>query len=73
VAETMQQIAIATEMQSREGRLIAGHIADVTSITTSTTDEIETTRREMAGLAKASEILLQMVSQFRLSSGRRMA
>ena len=70
VAEMMQQIALATEMQSREGRLIAGHIADVTNITTSTTSEIETTRHEMAGLAKASEILQQMVAQFRLSAAR---
>ena len=73
VAEMMQQIALATETQSREGRLISGHIADVTDITTSTTNEIETTRHEMAGLARASEILQQMVSQFRLSSARNMA
>ncbi|HCI13161.1 MAG: hypothetical protein A2063_06710 [Gallionellales bacterium GWA2_60_142] len=70
VAEMMQQIALATEMQSREGRLIAGHIADVTRITTSTTGEIETTRHEMAGLASAADILQQMVSQFRLSAAR---
>jgi len=69
----MQQIALATETQSREGRLISGHIADVTDITTSTTNEIETTRHEMAGLARASEILQQMVSQFRLSTARNIA
>ncbi|MCK9200038.1 MAG: methyl-accepting chemotaxis protein [Gallionella sp.] len=72
VAGMMQQIALATETQSREGRLISGHIADVTHITTSTTHEIETTRHEMAGLAKASEILQQMVSQFRLSGAKHM-
>lgn len=70
VADMMQQIAHATEMQSQEGRQIAAHIEDVTHITTSTTKEIETTRNEMAGLAHTSEVLQRMVSQFRLSTIR---
>jgi methyl-accepting chemotaxis protein len=68
VADMMQQIAHATEMQSQEGRLIATHISDVTHITTSTTREIETTRNEMAVLAETSDILQRMVSQFGLSA-----
>jgi methyl-accepting chemotaxis protein len=68
VAAMMQQIALATETQSQEGQQIATHIADVTHITTSTTREIETTRKEMALLAQTSEVLQRMVSQFRLSA-----
>ncbi len=68
VSDMMQQIAHATETQSQEGQQIATHIADVTRITTSTSREIETTRREMALLAQTSEVLQRMVSQFRLSA-----
>lgn len=68
VADMMRQIALATESQSREGQLISGHVSEVTRITTSTTHEIETTRHEMAGLAKAAESLQQVVAQFRLSA-----
>jgi len=70
VAQMMQQIAQATEMQSREGSQISAHIADVTSITFSTSQEIETTRNEMAGLTSTSDVLKNMVSQFRLSTIR---
>jgi methyl-accepting chemotaxis protein len=66
----MQQIAQATEMQSREGSQMSANIADVTHITFSTTQEIETTRSEMAGLTSTSDILKNMVSQFRLSTTR---
>ena len=73
VADMMQQIAQATETQSQEGQQIATHIADVTHITTSTTREIETTRKEMAILAQTSEVLQRMVSQFRLSAFKQAA
>lgn len=68
VAVRMQQIAHATQEQSTSGELIATHIAEVHDISTSTSNDIENTRDEMAGLARASEVLHRSVSRFRFTA-----
>ncbi len=67
VAVRMQQIAQATQEQSTSGELIATHMAEVHNISASTSNDIEDTRDEMAGMARASEILHRSVSRFRFS------
>lgn len=67
VAVRMQQIAQATQEQSTSGELIATHMAEVHNISASTSNDIENTRDEMAGMARASEILHRSVSRFRFS------
>ena len=68
VTERMQQIAQSTHEQSTSGEHIATHIAEVHDISTNTSNDIETTRDEMAGLTQASEILHRSVSRFRFSA-----
>lgn len=67
VALRMQQIAQATQEQSTSGELIATHMAEVHTISTNTSNDIENTRNEMAGLARASEVLHRSVSRFRFT------
>lgn len=68
VSERMQQIAQSTHEQSTSGEHIATHIAEVHDISTNTSNDIETTRDEMAGLTRAAEILHRSVSRFRFSA-----
>ncbi|MFA6970040.1 MAG: methyl-accepting chemotaxis protein [Gallionella sp.] len=68
VAVRMQQIAQATQEQSTSGELIATHMAEVHNISTSTSNDIENTRDEMAGMARASEVLHRSVSRFRFTA-----
>lgn len=68
VALRMQQIAQATLEQSTSGERIATHMAEVHNISASTSDGIENTRDEMAGLAQASELLHRSISRFRFTS-----
>ncbi|MCX7192470.1 MAG: methyl-accepting chemotaxis protein [Proteobacteria bacterium] len=67
VALRMQQIAQATQEQSTSGELIAAHMAEVHSISANTSDDLDNTRDEMEGLARASEVLHRSVSRFRFS------
>lgn len=67
VALRMQQIAQATQEQSTSGERIATHMAEVHNISTSTSNDIENTRDEMAGLARVSEVLHHSVSRFRFT------
>ncbi|MFA6202845.1 MAG: methyl-accepting chemotaxis protein [Gallionella sp.] len=68
VAQRMQQIAQATQEQSSSGERIANHIAEVHSISSNTSTDIENTRDEMVGLAQTSEGLHRSVSRFRITS-----
>ncbi|MDO8351573.1 MAG: methyl-accepting chemotaxis protein [Gallionella sp.] len=68
VAARMQQIAQATQEQSSSGERIATHMAEVHNISTHTRNDIENTRDEMAGLARASELLHRSVSRFRYTA-----
>ena len=67
VAERMHQIAEATQEQSVSGKHISSNIAEVHVIATSTNNDIENTRNEMAGLASSSEVLHRSVSRFRFT------
>lgn len=67
VAVRMQQIAQATQEQSTSGELIATHMTEVHNISASTSNDIDNTRDEMAGMARASETLHRSVSRFRFS------
>lgn len=68
VAVRMQQIAQATQAQSASGERIAAHMAEVHHISTSTSNDIENTRDEMAGLVRVSEVLHRSVSRFRFTT-----
>jgi methyl-accepting chemotaxis protein len=68
VAQRMQHIAQATQEQSTSGERIAHHIAEVHSISSNTSTDIENTRDEMVGLARTSEGLHRSVSRFRITS-----
>lgn len=68
VTVRMQQIAQATQEQASSGERIATHITEVHTISTCTRNDIETTRDEMTGLVRASEILHRSVSRFRYSA-----
>jgi methyl-accepting chemotaxis protein len=68
VTERMQQIAQSTHEQSASGADIATHIAEVHSISANTSNDIETTRDEMEGLTRASEVLHRSVSRFRFGA-----
>ncbi|MDP1940930.1 MAG: methyl-accepting chemotaxis protein [Gallionella sp.] len=68
VAARMQQIAQATQEQSSSGERIATHMAEVHNISKHTRNDIENTRDEMAGLARASELLHRSVSRFRYTA-----
>jgi len=67
VADRMHQIAEATQEQSISGKHISSNIAEVHVIATSTNNDIENTRNEIAGLANSSEVLHRSVSRFRFT------
>lgn len=67
VSVRMQQIAQATQEQSNSGEVIATHIAEVHNFSANTSADIQNTRDEMAGLARAAEVLHSSVSRFRLT------
>jgi len=67
VAEMMQQIAQATEAQSRTSDEIMQHIQAVSNATQATSGDIQMTRDEMTQLAQSSEVLHRTISQFRFT------
>lgn len=67
VANMMQQIAHATQEQSRNSDQITQHIQAVFTATQATTGDIQMTRDEMVGLAQTSQILHRTISQFRFT------
>ncbi|BBE51549.1 Methyl-accepting chemotaxis protein McpH [Ferriphaselus amnicola] len=67
VADMMQQIAQATQEQSRNSDQITQHIRAVFTATQATTDDIQMTRDEMVGLAQTSKVLHRTISQFRFT------
>lgn len=67
VADSMQHIAQSTQSQSQASAQLSSHIEAVSHISASTSENIETTRDEMSGLARTSEVLHKTISQFRFA------